>query len=346
MSLKTQIYSPRILLDLLTPTDEQLQFVARSKIIAKRIFLKKENRFPLIVGPCSIHNYSSAIAYAKKLKNLSDKVSGTLFLIMRAHVEKPRTTLGWKGLLYDPYLNGSNDISCGIRLSRKLFLDFAEIGIPIATEFLNPLVASYLQDLVSWGFIGARTSSCQNHRELASSLHMPIGFKNDTEGNLQLAINGAISSRVSHTFLGNDQAGRSSVIRSNGNPYTHIVLRGSDHATNYDSQNVQRAASLQSSCGLHSPILIDCTHGNSKKNLFMQKEVFLDVQDQLLEENPHILGLMLESFLIGGNQPFELGDTPSPDISITDPCLDWKTTENLILNLHSALSESKVAIPY
>lgn len=337
MPIVSSIYSPKTLLESLKLSDKQAEFILESRKIAKTILAGKDSRKVIVIGPCSIHNYESAIEYGLRLKALSDVVQDSLFLVMRVYVEKPRTTTGWKGFLYDPYLNGSDDLLQGIRLSRRLLLELAEIGIPTATEFVNPIAASYLRDLITWGFIGARTSSSQIHRELASALTMPIGFKNTTEGNLQLAINGAITSRVSHSFLGTDDEGKISVLHSQGNPNTHIVLRGSDTASNFDSQSIEYAVRLQNSSGLRSPILIDSSHGNSKKDHLIQEEIFQNIVLQMCSENPYILGIMAESFLEAGNQSLELASPIDPEISITDPCMSWLTSERLIHWCHAKL---------
>jgi len=340
--MKIPIYPPSSLIEQLPLSPKQVEFISQAQNTCKNIHSQKDQRLAIILGPCSIHNYESAIEYAHKLKNLSKLVEDSLYLIMRVYVEKPRTTLGWKGLLYDPYLDGSCDISQGIALSRRLLLDLADMNIPTATEFVNPITANYLRDLISWGFIGARTSSSQIHRELVSSLNIPIGFKNNTEGNLQLAIDGALAANAKQSFLGTDNQGQISQIQSNGNPFTHIVLRGSDKGTNFDAKSIEYTAMLQNTCDLHSKIIIDCAHGNSSKNPTIQEKVFQTVVQLIKNGNPHILGLMLESFLKRGNQTFHLGgDTVAKDISITDPCIDWETTKSLILWSHKQINSTQ-----
>lgn len=335
MTSMLQIYAPNSLVRQTPLTRHQIQFIEESKATCNNILTGKDSRIAIVVGPCSIHNYESALEYAIRLKQLSASVSDCFYLIMRVYVEKPRTTLGWKGLLYDPFLDGSDDLAHGIALSRRLLTQLAEMQIPTATEFVNPLSAYYLSDLVSWGFIGARTSSSQPHRELVSSLDMPVGFKNTTEGNYHLAINGAVAARSPQTFLGVDGEGRISQIKSLGNPHTHIVLRGSEEGINYDPKSIQAAAALQDSCGLNTRLMIDCAHGNSKKKTHLQKFIFKKIIQEIAEGNPHIFGVMLESFLEEGNQPFRLGITPATNISITDPCLDWESTESLILEMNA-----------
>ncbi len=312
---------------------------------ALRIFSGEDPRIPVIVGPCSIHSIKGALRYAELLKELQEEVQDTFYLIMRVYVEKARTTIGWKGLLYDPFLNGTSNVAKGIQISRSLLLDLLKLNIPCALEFVNPLMAPYLQDLVTWGFIGARTCNSQIHRELASSLDFPIGFKNSMDGNIESAINGVICSRVSHTFLGIDDFGNVASLYSKGNPFTHIVLRGSKLASNYDATSVERAYLLQKNLGIHSKILIDCGHGNSNKDFAKQKEVFHNVIEQIGKENSPILGLMLESFIESGNQPFTLGEDLSPSLSVTDPCLSFKETKEMILWAHNYLNVSLERLP-
>lgn len=330
MTYSRQIYTPTFLARELALTRAQANFLQRSRQTCREILSGKDPRIAIVLGPCSIHNIDSALEYASKLKELSKFCSDSFYLVMRVYVEKPRTTLGWKGLLYDPYLDGSEDLAHGIALSRKLFITLAQMEIPTATEFVNPLASHYLSDLVSWGFIGARTSSSQTHRELVSSLSMPVGFKNTTDGNLQLAINGAIAARAPQTFLGMNEEGRISQIKSNGNLHTHLVLRGSDHGINYDRHSILEAAKLQDGAGFNNRIMVDCAHGNSKKNPELQILVFKKMMQELQMGNPHLFGIMLESFLEGGNQPFRLGSHFASNISVTDPCLDWESTELLI----------------
>lgn len=338
------MYSPKALLKHLTPNEQQFRIILQSRQEAKMILRGEDPRKVIVIGPCSIHNYENAIDYGVRLKAVQESVKDTLLLIMRVYVEKPRTTTGWKGFLYDPHLNGTDDILEGARLSRKLLLELAEIGIPTATEFVNPIASSYLKDLITWGFIGARTSSSQIHRELVSSLDMPVGFKNTTEGNLQLAIDGAITARNPHTFLGIDEDGKIAALLGSGNPDTHIVLRGSDTALNFDCQSIESAIRLQKRSGLHAPLMVDCAHGNSKKNHLIQEKVFRNVVQQICEKNPYILGIMAESYLEGGSQ----AGTIDPKTSITDPCMSWETTEHLIrwcnaqLQLHSNLDPHDV----
>lgn len=269
--------------------------------------VQMEGPLALIVGPCSISDVNAAYRFAENLASLQ---SDDLFLVMRAFVEKPRSKGGWKGYLYDPYLDGSHQIEDGIRKTRELFLAITEMGVPIAMEFLEPLTLPYLADLVTWGFIGARTSESQVHRQIASSQTMPIGFKNRTDGDIDVAIHGALSARTPHTYLSIDESGHIITQETKGNPNTHIVLRGGLSHTNYDAHSVNQALWAQSNLGTR--LLIDCAHGNCQKDPARQAEVFRTV---LAQNNPQILGLMLESSLTR---------------SLTDPTLDWPTTASLI----------------
>ncbi len=346
MFLDTELPSPISLIERFPIKEHEINFLEHSRKIAKQIVTGKTSKLALIVGPCSIHNIESALEYADRLKLLSDYVQETLFLVMRVYVEKPRTTIGWKGFLYDPFLNGTDDLSEGITLVRELFLNLAKLKVPTATEFVNPLSALFFQDLVTWGFIGARTAASQIHRELASSFPFPIGFKNTLEGNLSLPINSIIATKTSHTFLGINEKGSLSAISSAGNPFCHLVLRGSDLESNYDRESISYARELQKASGIHHPIMVDCAHGNSSKNRIRQKAVFKEVVSQFCKHATPLLGIMLESFLDAGNQPFEMGSTISPTLSITDPCLGWSETEELILSFHESLQKQSLTNLY
>ena len=346
MESRIKIYPPCQLFTEQPLYEREIKQVRRYRQIAKRIFAGEDNRIPVIVGPCSIHSVDSAIIYAKKLKALFDEVSETLFPVMRVYVEKPRTTTGWKGLLYDPYLNGTNDICAGIKSVRALLIQLARLGIPAATEFLNPITAQYFHDLISWGFIGARTSSSQIHREFVSSLNFPVGFKNSVDGNLQIPINSVISSRSNHTLFSIDSEGSPDIVKTTGNSFTHLVLRGSDTQSNHDPKNIEYATFLQKKCGVLSPVLIDCAHGNSKRNPAKQKDVFFEVANQISQGNANIMGLMMESYLEEGCQPFEYGDEVTSTISITDPCISWDDTETLLRWLNNALKKNSTLVSF
>ena len=281
---------------------------------AKNILTRKSDRPVVIVGPCSIHDIGGALAYAEKLQDLEKEVGDSLFLVMRVFVEKPRTRTGWKGLLYAPDPDEPTDITKGIASSRQLFRIISEMNIPIATEFVNPLTATYLADFVTWGFIGARTSYSQPHRELSSSLPFPIGFKNATDGDPIGAINGMYTARDPHTFLTTAPNGHIASKTSDGNPYSHLVLRGSDKAPNHTTK-------VNLPCG--TPLIIDCAHGNSNKKPEAQKDLFYSL---LEKPRPDMIGVMLESYLNEGKQKA----FSCPYTSITDPCLDWETTSEML----------------
>ncbi|MBX7067502.1 MAG: 3-deoxy-7-phosphoheptulonate synthase [Parachlamydiales bacterium] len=297
---------------------------------AIQILERKDPRLALIAGPCSVHDVESVYEYAVHLKELSNEINSAFFPVMRIFFEKARTRLGWKGMLYDPHLDGTHDIEEGIRKSRSLILKIAELGIPCATELLEPLVLPYFDDLIVWGLIGARTSASQPHRQLASGLSFPVGFKNDFRGDVDVAIAGILSSRIPHSHIGIDSNGRICKVQSRGNPYTHLVLRGSDSGSNYDPDSIAIALKSLKDHRLDPRVVIDCSHGNCGKDHNKQKIVFKSVVEQAAY-NPNIAGLMLESYLFCGKQP--LSDDPnflSYGVSITDPCLGWEETETLL----------------
>jgi 3-deoxy-7-phosphoheptulonate synthase len=314
-------------------------FIEEARETARRILRGKDPRKALIVGPCSIHDRNSAIEYAKHFKELAEAVNSTCFMVMRVYVEKPRTSTGWKGLLYDPHLDGSYDIKTGLSWARELLLTLAEIQVPTATEFVDPLASLYFEDLITWGFIGARTSASQPHRQFASARSMPIGFKNSTDGNLENAIHGVLSAMTAHASMHIDSHGKLCAIQSEGNSFSHIVLRGAYKFTNYDPASVRVALEMLKKFRLQERLMIDCAHGNCQKRFDKQHEVFLSVLEQIEKGNDKIFGLMLESHLESGSQPLteDLSVLKSA-VSITDPCLDWKTTEELIYSAASVFS--------
>jgi len=291
----------------------------------------KSDHLTFFVGPCSIHDVDATLEYASRLQKLSTKLS-SIKLLMRVFLEKPRTLKGWTGLIYDPFLNGTNDVALGITMARKLLVQLTEMGIACVTELLEPLIIPYFDDLISWGMIGARTSASQPHRQLASSLPFPVGFKNGIYGELDTALYGALSAQESHTRIHMDEQGHIASQKTKGNPWTHLVLRGSENKTNYAPQDIQQAVSLCKKFEVNPKILIDCSHGNSKKDYTIQPQVFHSVMKQIEEGNRNILGVMLESHLHAGKQP--LGKNTSLlryGVSITDSCLGWTETEELIL---------------
>lgn len=304
-------------------------FLIQSKKKANAIVAAVDPSKVFFIGPCSIHDTDSAIAYAECFKKLCTNLSDHCFLIMRVHLQKPRTITGWKGLMYDPYLDGSNDIQTGLLWSRRLLTTLAEMHVPCATEWLDPLSSCFLSDLITWGFIGARTSSSQVHRELASGLDFPIGFKNHTDGSLEDAIHGILSAKEKHTFMGINQEGVACAFQSVGNPHTHLVLRGSHQGINYDSKSIKTALKKLATVNLPQRIIIDCAHDNCEKQFQRQKNVFESVLEQISTGRHEILGAMLESHLKKGNQILEPGKLEF-GLSITDPCLNWEETAELI----------------
>lgn len=317
--------------------------VAYSRMQTQKIFSRDDRRFVIVTGPCSIHDPSAAIDYAKKLCVLAKKVQKNCLLVMRVYVEKSRSTTGWRGLLHDPYLNGSDDILTGLEISRKLLLDIVQEGIPIAVEFVDPLIAPYIDDLVSWGFVGARSCSSQPHRQLASFFSFPIGFKNSVDGDIISAVEGVICASSPHTFLTINSVGKLCAKKSSGNPFSHLVLRGGRNKTNYDPHNVQSSINLLKNAEVFPKVMIDCSHGNSQKNDEKQKEVFYSVLDQVKKGNSHIMGVMLESNLDSGSQPiYPSSASLKYGISVTDPCLDFPSTEELISSADRLLSSEEV----
>jgi 3-deoxy-7-phosphoheptulonate synthase len=312
--------------------------VLRSRDIVRAILERRDPRLFVVVGPCSIHDVAAARDYATRLRELAGRVQSTLLLIMRVYFEKPRTTVGWKGLINDPDLDDSFHIEKGILLARELLLYIAEIGLPAGTEALDPIMPQYLSELITWTAIGARTTESQTHREMASGLSTPVGFKNGTDGSLATSINALESVRHPHHFLGITQQGQSAVFRTRGNSHAHIVLRGGGGRVNYDAVSIAVAERELRSAGLPATIVVDCSHGNSNKDPSLQPQVAENCVAQIVDGNRSIVGLMLESHLKAGRQtiPKDLSKLEY-GLSITDPCIDWQTTETLLLKLHSSL---------
>ena len=342
-SLQTEsLASPRTLKQEMPALPHHYEFVKESRRQIANILEGSDNRLLLIVGPCSIHDVNSAKEYAEKLKKLSDDVSESFYIIMRTYFEKPRTALGWKGLLYDPHLDGSHDISTGIRYSRQLLLDLAELNIPTATEFLDPLAARYISDLLSWACIGARTTESQIHRQFASGLAMPIAFKNSTSGNINVAVQGVLTASCPHVFFGVNDNGQTSIIKTKGNPLTHIVLRGGEANPNYDCNSINKALQLLRKNQQQERLIVDCSHDNSNRCHYKQKDVFESVMQQSIDGNTAIRGLSLESNLFSGSQQVPMDRSRLRyAVSITDPCLDWEETEALIRK-YASLAENKL----
>ncbi len=315
-------------------SDAISEHVEKSRQTLRNILDRKDDRLIIIVGPCSVHDTKAAIEYAERLAKFADSVKDQLFIVMRVYFEKPRTTVGWKGLINDPYLDGSFQIEKGMSLGRELMIKINELGLPIANEALDPISPQYMQDLISWSAIGARTTESQTHREMASGLSVPIGFKNGTDGSLGVAINALQSASSGHSFLGIDDDGKVSIVHSSGNQYSHIVLRGGGGKPNYDSVNVKLTERALEEKSLPTNIMVDCSHANSNKDPELQPLVLDNIAQQILEGNASIIGVMLESHLKAGNQ--KLTDDKSAleyGKSITDGCIDWPTTEQAITSL-------------
>jgi 3-deoxy-7-phosphoheptulonate synthase len=321
-------------------TDRAELTVLESRHIVERILDRKDHRLIVVVGPCSIHDPAAAMDYAKRLKKLADEVSDTLFVVMRVYFEKPRTTTGWKGLINDPHMNDSFDVGFGLRLARKLLTDVNEMGLPAGTEALDPISPQYLGDLVTWSAIGARTTESQTHREMASGLSTPVGFKNGTDGGLTVAINALLSVSRAHSFLGINQQGQVAVIRTTGNRYGHIVLRGGAKGPNYDSVTIALVEKELARNKLPANIVVDCSHANSNKDYNLQPLVMNDCVHQIMEGNQSIVGVMLESNIHAGNQsiPADLKQLKY-GVSVTDACIDWETTENLLKESRAKLKD-------
>lgn len=324
------LITPKELKNELPLSDVLRSQIEHSRHIISDIIHRHDPRQLIVIGPCSIHDPVSALEYAHKLKALSEQVSDKLYIVMRVYFEKPRTTVGWKGLINDPKLDGSFDVESGLRVARKLLLDIAEIGLPLATEALDPISPQYMADLFSWSAIGARTTESQTHREMASGLSMAVGFKNGTDGNLGVAINAMQASAIGHSFIGINQAGQVTVLHTKGNPDGHIILRGGK-VPNYSAEFVRESEEALRKANLPAAIMIDCSHGNSNKDFRRQALVAEDVLQQILNGNRSIIGLMIESHLFEGNQSSEQPFAEMQyGVSITDACIGWDSTEQLL----------------
>jgi 3-deoxy-7-phosphoheptulonate synthase len=319
-----------------SPTAEKTVLSARRTIAD--LLRGADQRLLVVVGPCSVHDPDAAREYAERLKAAAQPLSDRLLVVMRVYFEKPRTTIGWKGFINDPHLDGSEDIASGLRQARELLCDIAELGMPAATEFLDPIAPQYIADLVSWAAIGARTTESQTHREMASGLSMPVGFKNGTDGSLDVALNAMISASQPHSFLGVDQKGRVSIIRTEGNPDGHIVLRGGSRGPNYERKHIEQTLRRLRAGGLPEKVLIDCAHGNSGKCITKQRQVAEHIAEQVRSGVPGILGVMLESQLAAGRQDLIEKAKLRRGVSITDPCMDLPTTLQLLEELAEVAS--------
>jgi len=330
--------APALLCHEIRRTEEQAQFVAKSREQIKEIIFGEDPRLLVILGPCSIHCLESGKEYANRLSNLADKVSDKLLLVMRVYFEKPRTTVGWKGLIMDPELDGTDNIPEGLRIARSFLSQVIDSGVPTATELLDPITPQYIADLICWSAVGARTTESQTHRQMASGLSMPLGFKNATNGSILPAVNAIKAATSPQTFLGISQEGIASAVSTNGNPHCHIILRGGEDGPNYETEHVKTVANQLEGKGLQPAIMIDASHDNSGKNHENQPDVFRNIISQRADGDKNVIGAMLESNIVSGSQKF-----PQPvnsltyGQSITDKCIDWEITEEIILEAASKL---------
>ncbi len=332
------IITPRQLADSLPLTEAVAETVVAGRRAVQNILDGKDQRLLVIVGPCSIHDPVAAVDYARHLMPLRQEFGDRMEIVMRVYFEKPRTILGWKGLINDPHLDGSCDIETGLKGGRKLLLDLVGLGMPVGTEFLDPVVPQYLADLVSWAAVGARTTESQTHREMASGLSMPVGFKNGTDGSLETAVNAMKAARSPHSFLGIDPDGRTCIIQTTGNQWGHVVLRGGKHAPNYDERSIAEAVQQLRAAELPGTLIVDCSHANSGKKHTRQQTVWQHIIEQRVAGSPAVIGVMLESNLEEGSQPL-VADLKQLryGVSITDACLGWSDTEALLRKGYEAM---------
>ena len=321
----------------ITPQIAQLVSDGREEIAG--ILRGEGDRLLVIAGPCSIHDVESGLEYATRLKKLADAVQDRILVVMRVYFEKPRTTVGWKGLIYDPQLNGSFDITTGLGMAREFLLRVSDLGLLSAIEFVDPITPQYIADLISWAAIGARTAESQTHRQMASGLSMPVGLKNGTGGSVQLAVDGVVAAQAKQAFLGVDANGRASTVVTKGNPDCHIVLRGGSRGPNYDADSVADAVDRLQRAGVSPQLVVDCSHANCGRDYTKERVAFFDVLDQRISGNSNLVGVMLESHLNEGNQRLDESNPGSLSygVSITDPCINWEETEELLTFAHQKL---------
>ena len=335
-----ELISPQEIIDSFSPSEKGFATIINARDQIKNILDKSIKKFMIVVGPCSIHDVDAAKEYATRLKNLESSLSANCLVVMRVYFEKPRTVIGWKGLINDPDLDGSFKINKGIKIARKLLIDLAEMEIPCGHEFLDLVSPQYVSDLISWGAIGARTTESQSHRELASGLSCPVGFKNGTDGSLQIAIDAMNAARHSHSFLSVTKEGKSAIFNTAGNDDCHIIHRGGNNKSNYESDDVKNSVRILEQNGMRPNIMIDASHANSNKDFKMQSKVVDDVKSQLLSGEKNLIGIMLESNLVEGNQKINSRDKLKYGQSITDSCIGWEETENIILDLDDTLKKA------
>ncbi|MEL6438488.1 MAG: 3-deoxy-7-phosphoheptulonate synthase [Cyanobacteria bacterium J06621_8] len=321
----------------LTPSIAHL--VTQTREHVRNILAGKDQRVLVVIGPCSIHDVVAAKEYAAKLVKLRSQLQDRLEILMRVYFEKPRTTVGWKGLINDPHLDNSYDINTGLRTARKLLLDLAEMGLPAATELLDPITPQYIADLICWTAIGARTTESQIHRQMASGLSMPVGYKNGTDGSCAAAINAMLTARISHHFLGINQDGLASIVKTTGNPDGHLVLRGGSNKPNYEQGDVAEAVHALKQKAMNPRLMVDCSHSNSRKDYRQQVKVLDSINQQIKAGSENVAGVMIESHLVAGNQSIPNNGSPAVyGQSITDACVGWETTETMLNDLASAVA--------
>jgi 3-deoxy-7-phosphoheptulonate synthase len=321
-------------------TEKAADTVVSGRRTIEAILDGRDHRLFAVVGPCSIHDPVAGLDYARRLRKLADEVSGTMFMVMRVYFEKPRTSVGWKGFINDPYMDDSFRVDEGMERARRFLLDVNEIGLPAATEALDPTAPQYLGDLIAWTAIGARTSESQTHREMSSGLSTPVGFKNGTDGDVETAVNAILSASAPHAFLGINGQGRSAVVRTRGNPYGHLVLRGGGGRPNFDTVSISLAEQALAKAKLPQNVVVDCSHANSWKKPEMQPLVMRDVVHQIREGNRSVVGFMVESFIEAGNQPIpEDLSKLKYGCSVTDGCVSWATTEEMLRAAHQVLKD-------
>jgi len=338
----TPIIAPADLRQVFPLSASHAEFVNRSRDCLKAILQRRDRRLMVVVGPCSIHDTDAAVDYARRLAALARRVDDQLMLVMRVYFEKPRTTVGWKGLINDPDMNGSHLISKGLGIARGLLLKLTELQVPVANEMLDPITPEYVADMISWGAIGARTTESQTHREMSSGLSFPVGFKNGTDGNLQIAMDAMKAAQHQHSFLGINREGRTSIIHTAGNPDVHIVLRGGSRKVNYHPEDIALTEENLKKNGLFPTIMVDCSHGNSSKDYQKQPEVLECVVQQVADGNSSISGVMIESNIEAGSQKIAADLSHLKyGVSITDACIDWATTERILLDAHKKLGRRK-----
>lgn len=336
------LLSPAFIQSEFSLTETAATLVSQTRDRVRNILSGEDQRLLVVVGPCSIHDVPAAMEYGQRLTSLREELQGELEVLMRVYFEKPRTTVGWKGLINDPHLDNSYDINTGLKLARKLLLDLAQINLPSATELLDPITPQYIADLISWTAIGARTTESQIHRQMASGLSMPVGYKNGTDGSLKAAINAMLAARTSHHFLGISNDGLASIVKTTGNPDGHLVLRGGSGAPNYYQEDVADAAIALKNKALNHRLIIDCSHGNSDKDYARQPIVLDNIAQQIESGNENIMGVMIESHLVAGNQ--SLGSDTASLVygqSITDACVDWETTKKMLRSLAKSVATGR-----